>query len=153
MIPTSRDILMLDEDGYGVVTGRIKDIIIRGGENIQPQEIEYFLESHPSIVQAQVCARFYKYYEGLKKKKLFSLFIFFFKVFGIPNDRLGEVVCAAIKITKGSIIDEESVMNYCIGNVIRTINIAIVSDDSISYFSRINYIYLCRSQDSKFRNT
>lgn len=46
---------MLSEDGYGVVTGRIKDIIIRGGENIQPQTIEYFLESHPEIIQAQVC--------------------------------------------------------------------------------------------------
>lgn len=45
---------MLSEDGYGVVTGRIKDIIIRGGENIQPQEIEYFLESHAEIIQAQV---------------------------------------------------------------------------------------------------
>jgi len=45
---------MLSEDGYGVVTGRIKDIIIRGGENIQPQEIEYYLESHPEIIQAQV---------------------------------------------------------------------------------------------------
>lgn len=48
------DILILNEDGYGVVTGRIKDIIIRGGENIQPQAIEYFLESHPEIIQAQV---------------------------------------------------------------------------------------------------
>lgn len=47
---------MLNEDGYGVVTGRIKDIIIRGGENIQPQSIEYFLESHPEILQAQVCS-------------------------------------------------------------------------------------------------
>jgi len=52
-----RDILILNEDGYGIVTGRIKDIIIRGGENIQPQEIEYYLESHPEIVQAQVCMR------------------------------------------------------------------------------------------------
>jgi len=50
----SSDILILNEDGYGVVTGRIKDIIIRGGENIQPQAIEYFLESHPEIIQAQV---------------------------------------------------------------------------------------------------
>lgn len=49
------DILIMSEDGYGVVTGRIKDIIIRGGENIQPQAIEYFLESHPEIIQAQVC--------------------------------------------------------------------------------------------------
>lgn len=56
IISIFRDILMLDEDGYGVVAGRIKDIIIRGGENIQPQEIEYYLESHPSIIQAQVCA-------------------------------------------------------------------------------------------------
>lgn len=48
--------MLLNEDGYGVVTGRIKDIIIRGGENIQPQSIEYFLESHPEILQAQVCS-------------------------------------------------------------------------------------------------
>jgi len=53
-----RDILILNEDGYGIVTGRIKDIIIRGGENIQPQEIEYYLESHPEIIQAQVCTLF-----------------------------------------------------------------------------------------------
>ncbi|KAL4113744.1 hypothetical protein QTP88_017321 [Uroleucon formosanum] len=89
----SGDILILNEDGYGVVTGRIKDIIIRGGENIQPQAIEYFLESHPEIIQAQV--------------------------FGIPDDRLGEVVCAAIKITKGSTVDEETVKNYCNGNIAR----------------------------------
>ncbi|XP_025203104.1 acyl-CoA synthetase family member 2, mitochondrial-like [Melanaphis sacchari] len=89
----SGDILILSEDGYGVVTGRIKDIIIRGGENIQPQAIEYFLESHPEIIQAQV--------------------------FGIPDERLGEVVCAAIKITKGSTVDEETVKNYCNGNIAR----------------------------------
>lgn len=43
-----------------MVTGRIKDIIIRGGENIQPQEIEYYLESHAEIIQAQVfISKFY----------------------------------------------------------------------------------------------
>jgi len=46
-----------------------------------------------------------------------SLYLLVKKVFGIPDDRLGEVVCAAIKITKGSTVDEETVKNYCNGNV------------------------------------
>lgn len=49
-----RDQFVLYEDGYGNYVGRLKDMIIRGGENIFPKEVEYFLESHPSIVQAQV---------------------------------------------------------------------------------------------------
>ncbi|XP_050435531.1 medium-chain acyl-CoA ligase ACSF2, mitochondrial-like isoform X2 [Adelges cooleyi] len=89
----SGDILIMSEDGYGVVTGRIKDIIIRGGENIQPQSIEYFLETHPEIVQAQV--------------------------FGIPDERLGEVVCAAVKTVKNSKLDENSIKNVCNGNIAR----------------------------------
>lgn len=49
-----RDQFVLSEDGYGRHVGRIKEMIIRGGENIFPKEIEYFLESHPLISQAQV---------------------------------------------------------------------------------------------------
>ncbi|PMD34482.1 acetyl-CoA synthetase-like protein [Hyaloscypha variabilis F] len=65
----------LDEDGYLVVTGRIKDLIIRGGENIAPLEIEERLFEHPAIKQA--C------------------------VFGIPNDRYGEVVAAFLELENG----------------------------------------------------
>lgn len=49
-----RDQFVLYEDGYGNHVGRLKEMIIRGGENIFPKEIEYFLESHPSISQVQV---------------------------------------------------------------------------------------------------
>lgn len=45
---------MLLENGYGQVVGRMKDIIIRGGENISPKEIEEYLETHPAILEAQV---------------------------------------------------------------------------------------------------
>lgn len=51
-----RDQFVLYEDGYGNIVGRIKEMIIRGGENLFPVEIEYFLESHPLIVLAQVSA-------------------------------------------------------------------------------------------------
>jgi len=49
-----RDQFVLYEDGYGSHVGRLKEMIIRGGENLFPKEIEYFLESHPSISQVQV---------------------------------------------------------------------------------------------------
>lgn len=49
-----RDQFVLYENGYGNIVGRIKDMVIRGGENIFPVEIEYFLESHPLISQVQV---------------------------------------------------------------------------------------------------
>ena len=48
------DIAVMDDDGYLAITGRIKDMVIRGGENIYPREIEEFLYSHPDIVDAQV---------------------------------------------------------------------------------------------------
>ena len=49
-----RDIGVLDENGYGRIVGRIKDMVIRGGENIYPREIEELLHTHPSVQEAQV---------------------------------------------------------------------------------------------------
>lgn len=49
-----RDIGVLDENGYGKIVGRIKDMIIRGGENVYPREIEEILHTHPSVQEAQV---------------------------------------------------------------------------------------------------
>ena len=48
------DIAVIDEKGYGKIVGRMKDMIIRGGENIYPREVEEFLHTHPGIMEAQV---------------------------------------------------------------------------------------------------
>jgi acyl-CoA synthetase (AMP-forming)/AMP-acid ligase II len=84
----------LDEDGYLVITGRIKDLIIRGGENIAPMEIEERLFEHPAIKQA--C------------------------VFGIPNERYGEVVAAFLELEDGSARpDDETVREWVRGALSR----------------------------------
>ena len=54
-----RDEFILTEDGYGIIKGRYKDIIIRGGENISPKEIEDVLTTHPSVIDAQVSCEGY----------------------------------------------------------------------------------------------
>ena len=83
----SGDIGVMDEDGYFAITGRIKDMIIRGGENIYPREVEEFLYTHPKIQEVQVV--------------------------GIPDHRLGEQVCAWIKCQEGETLSEEDVKAYC----------------------------------------
>ena len=70
------DIAVMHEDGYVEITGRIKDMVIRGGENIYPREIEEFLYTHPDILDAQVI--------------------------GIPDDRYGEELCAWIRMRDGA---------------------------------------------------
>lgn len=81
------DLATLDEAGFCAITGRVKDMILRGGENVYPREIEEFLYTHPDISQAQV--------------------------FGIPDDRLGEVVCAWIVKRSGSSLDAQTVIDFC----------------------------------------
>jgi fatty-acyl-CoA synthase len=70
------DIAVMGEDGYVEITGRIKDMVIRGGENIYPREIEEFLYTHPDIVDAQVI--------------------------GVPDERYGEELCAWIRMREGA---------------------------------------------------
>jgi len=77
----------LDEDSYLFITGRVKDLIIRGGENISPREIEEFLYRHPKIQDVQV--------------------------FGVPDRRYGEVVCAWIKLKAGERSDAEAIRTFC----------------------------------------
>ncbi|MEE4188385.1 MAG: AMP-binding protein [Roseobacter sp.] len=81
------DLATLDPDGYCSITGRVKDMILRGGENIYPREIEEFLYTHPDVSQAQV--------------------------FGIPDDRLGEVVCAWIVCRPGSSVTARQITDFC----------------------------------------
>jgi fatty-acyl-CoA synthase len=81
------DLATMDADGYCNIVGRIKDMVIRGGENIYPREIEEFLYRHKSIQEVQV--------------------------FGVPDQRLGEELCAWIKPRAGETLTAEDVKAFC----------------------------------------
>jgi fatty-acyl-CoA synthase len=81
------DLATLDEQGYCNIVGRIKDMVIRGGENIYPREIEEFLYGHPAVKEVQV--------------------------FGILDDKYGEELCAWIQLREGVEPDEETIRTYC----------------------------------------
>jgi fatty-acyl-CoA synthase len=83
----SGDIGVMDEGGYTQITGRIKDMIIRGGENIYPREVEEFLYSHPSILDVQV--------------------------FGVPDPKYGEQLCAWIRTRPGASLTAGEVQAFC----------------------------------------
>ncbi len=83
----SGDIGVMDAEGYVQVTGRIKDMIIRGGENIYPREVEEFLYTHPDIQDVQV--------------------------FGVPDAKYGEQVCAWIRLRPGAALDADRVRDFC----------------------------------------
>ncbi|ATA82785.1 AMP-binding protein [Capnocytophaga leadbetteri] len=83
----SGDLAMMDEDGYIHISGRIKDLIIRGGENISPKEIEDFLYTYEGVMDAQVI--------------------------GVPSKKFGEEVMAWIKPNEGVILTEEELRNFC----------------------------------------
>src|SRR5829696_1528229 len=87
------DLAVMDENGYVRITGRAKDMIIRGGENVYPREIEEFLYTHPDISDVQV--------------------------YGVPDEKYGEQVAAAIKKRQGSDLAEEDVREYCRENIAR----------------------------------
>jgi fatty-acyl-CoA synthase len=83
----SGDQARMDEEGYVQIVGRIKDMIIRGGENVYPREVEEFLYRHADIQEVAV--------------------------FGIPDPRYGEVVCAWVQRRKGSNLTEEDIRAFC----------------------------------------
>ncbi len=85
------DLATLDPAGYCNIVGRVKDLIIRGGENISPREIEEFLYRHPKIQDVQV--------------------------FGIPDSRYGEVVCAWIRARENGSCDAEEIVAFCRENI------------------------------------
>ena len=76
------DLATMDDEGYVAIVGRIKDLIIRGGENIYPREIEDFLYTHPAISDVQVI--------------------------GVPDDKYGEEVMAWVKVHPDAAVDEEA---------------------------------------------
>ncbi|MBW3113081.1 MULTISPECIES: AMP-binding protein [Bacillaceae] len=87
------DLAVMDEHGYCRITGRLKDMIIRGGENIYPREIEEFLYSHPKVLDVQVI--------------------------GIPDEVYGEEVMAWIILKEGHKATSEEIREYCTGKISR----------------------------------
>jgi fatty-acyl-CoA synthase len=79
------------EDGHIQITGRAKDMIIRGGENVYPREVEEFLYMHPKVAEVQVV--------------------------GIPDERLGEVVLAWIRLKAGEHVTEDEIRQFCEGQI------------------------------------
>jgi len=81
------DLAVIDDEGYCTIVGRLKDMIIRGGENIYPREIEEFLYGHPDIQDVQV--------------------------FGVPDEKFGEQVCAWVRLRDGATATEAAIQDYC----------------------------------------
>jgi fatty-acyl-CoA synthase len=87
----SGDLATIDPDGYCNIVGRVKDMVIRGGENVFPREVEEYLYRHPKVLEVQV--------------------------FGVPDAKLGEEVCAWIVLKPGTSATEEEVREFCRGQI------------------------------------
>jgi fatty-acyl-CoA synthase len=85
------DLATIDAEGYCAIVGRIKDMVIRGGENVYPREIEEFLYRHPKISDVQV--------------------------FGVPDAKYGEEICAWVKLREGEEMTAEEVVAFCRGEI------------------------------------
>ncbi len=85
------DLATLDDAGYLNIVGRIKDMVIRGGENVYPREIEEFLYSHPAIEDVQII--------------------------GVPDEKYGEELCAWVKLRPGTELTAEELRGYCQGKI------------------------------------
>lgn len=85
------DLGVIDEEGYAAITGRVKDMIIRGGENIYPREIEEYLFRHPKVSEVQI--------------------------FGIPDEKFGEEVCCWAVAKPGESLTPEELRSFCEGQI------------------------------------
>ena len=85
------DLAVMDADGYINIVGRIKDMIIRGGENVYPREIEEYLHRHPDVVEVQVI--------------------------GVPNARYGEEIMAWVQLRDGASLDAQDIREFCRGQI------------------------------------
>ena len=85
------DLAVMDAQGYVNIVGRLKDMVIRGGENIYPREIEEFLYSHPHIQDVQVI--------------------------GVPDEKYGEELCAWVKLREGQSVTADEVRAFCKGQI------------------------------------
>ena len=85
------DLATMDEEGYFNIVGRIKDMVIRGGENLYPREIEEFLYRHPKVSDVQIV--------------------------GVPDAKYGEELCAWIKLAEGKDATEDEIRDFCKGQI------------------------------------
>jgi fatty-acyl-CoA synthase len=85
------DLAVMDDEGYVNIVGRIKDMVIRGGENVYPREVEEFLYAHPAIEDVQVI--------------------------GVPDEKYGEELCAWVKLRLGAELTSEDIQAYCVGKI------------------------------------
>ncbi len=85
------DLAVMDADGYLSIVGRSKDMVIRGGENVYPREVEEFLYTHPDIVDAQVI--------------------------GVPDLKYGEELCAWVRLREGATLTQEDLKAFCSGKL------------------------------------
>jgi len=87
----SGDLASIDEAGYCRIIGRIKDLVIRGGENISPREVEEYLYRHPAVLDVQVI--------------------------GVPDAKFGEELCAWIVLRPGFTTKDEDIRAFCRGQI------------------------------------
>jgi fatty-acyl-CoA synthase len=87
------DLATMDAEGYCNIVGRSKDMVIRGGENVYPREVEEFLYGHPDIADVQVV--------------------------GVPDTRYGEELCACVRLRAGSTLTIEALRAHCEGRLAR----------------------------------
>jgi fatty-acyl-CoA synthase len=85
------DLGTIDDEGYCNIVGRVKDMVIRGGENVYPREVEEFLFKHPKIEQVTVV--------------------------GVPDEKYGEEICAWIRLRAGESATEEEIRSFCRGQI------------------------------------
>jgi len=85
------DLATLDEDGYCNIVGRVKDMVIRGGENVYPREVEEYLYRHPAVQDVQV--------------------------FGVPDPKYGEEICAWIQLREGQTATADQIKDFCRGQI------------------------------------
>ncbi len=85
------DLATIDDEGYCKIVGRIKDMVIRGGENLYPREIEEFIYRHPAVLDVQVV--------------------------GVPDEKYGEELCAWIILREGRTLGEQDVRDFCKGQI------------------------------------
>ena len=85
------DLAVMDDDGYLSIVGRSKDMVIRGGENIYPREVEEFLYTHPDVVDVQVI--------------------------GVPDSKYGEELCAWVRLCEGATLETDELRAWCAGKL------------------------------------
>jgi fatty-acyl-CoA synthase len=85
------DLATMDEDGYVRIVGRLKDMVIRGGENVYPREVEEYLHRHPKVQDVQV--------------------------FGVPDSKYGEEICAWVRLRPGQEATEDDLRAFCRENI------------------------------------